>query len=213
VVLGFASDLLRQTELSCQCVKLVRKRHALTLQHELAFANHMHQFDAGQDRAGRSKRLETEHRPRDAFDRAVILLDNVVEVFDLPNPDRYVAFLVQLLQRCLVGAALVHRYLVRHSVVPYGLLEEAPSGGCITLGSQQEVDRLALLVDRSIQILPGAVAPDVCLIHPPTGTDGVLVLSKGFFQQWQKPDRPAIDRRMVDQHATLLHHLFQMPIA
>jgi hypothetical protein len=68
--------------------------------------------------ARRSKRSETEPRPRDAFDRAVILLDNVVEVFDLPNVDRYFAFLVQLLQRCLVGAALVHRYFVRRSVVP-----------------------------------------------------------------------------------------------
>ena len=68
--------------------------------------------------ARRSKRFEAEHWPRDAFDRAVILLDNVVEIFDLPNRDRYFAFLVQLLQRCLVGAALVHRYLVGHSVVP-----------------------------------------------------------------------------------------------
>jgi hypothetical protein len=87
VVPDFASDFLRQTELPCQCVKLVGQRHAFTLQHELAFANHMHQFDAGQDRARRSKRFETEHRPRDTFDRAVILLDNVVEIFDLPNRD------------------------------------------------------------------------------------------------------------------------------
>ena len=98
--------------------------------------------------------FEAEHRARNAFDRAVILLDNVVEVFDLPNRNWDIAFLVQLLQRCLVGAALVHRYLVGHSVVQYGLLEEAPGGGCITLGSQQKVDRLALLVDCSIQILP-----------------------------------------------------------
>jgi hypothetical protein len=46
VVSGFASDFLRQTELSRQCVKLVGKRHAFTIQHGLAFANHMHQFDA-----------------------------------------------------------------------------------------------------------------------------------------------------------------------
>lgn len=132
--------------------------------------------------ARRSKRFETEHRPRDAFDRTVILLDNVVEIFDLPNRDRYFAFLVQLPQRCLVGAALVHRDLARHSIVPYGLLEEAPGGGCITLGRQQKVDRLALLVDCPIQILPGAVNLDVGLIHPPAGTDGMLVLSESFFQ-------------------------------
>jgi hypothetical protein len=66
----------------------------------------MHQFDAGQD-------------------RAVILFHNVVKVFDLSNRDRYFALLVQLIQRCLVGAALVHCYLVGHSVLPYDFLEEA----------------------------------------------------------------------------------------
>jgi hypothetical protein len=123
----------------------------------------------------------------------VILLDNVVEILDLPDLDRDLAFLVQLIQRCLVGAALVHRYLVGHSVVSYGLLEESSGGGCITFGSLKKIDCPALLVDCSIQILPGAVDPDVCLIHPPTGTDSVLVLSDGFLKQWQKPDRPAID--------------------
>ena len=73
----------------------------------------MHQFDAGHDRARRSKRFETGHGPRDAFDRAVILLDNVVEVFDPPNRDRYVAFLVQLLQSCLVGVTLSGTVLCR----------------------------------------------------------------------------------------------------
>jgi hypothetical protein len=162
--------------------------------------------------ARRSKRFEAQHRPRDTFDRAVILLDNVVEIFDLPNRDRYFAFLVQLLHRCLVGAALVHRYLVGHSVVPYGLLEKAPGGGRITLGSQQKVDRLALLVDCPIQVFPGAVDPDVHLIHPPTGTGGVLVLSAGCLKQWQKPDRPAVDRGIVSRRTTFLHHFFEMPV-
>jgi hypothetical protein len=40
----------------------------------------MRQFDADQDRERCSKRFETEHWPRDAFDRAVSLLDNVVEI-------------------------------------------------------------------------------------------------------------------------------------
>ncbi len=213
VVPDFASDFLGQTELSCQSVKLVGKRHAFTLQRELALSNHMHQFNAGQDRARCSKRFETEYRPRDAFDRTVILLANVVEIFDLPNCDRHCAILVQLNQRCLVGAALVHRYLVGYRVVPHGFFEEALGGACIPLGSQQEVDRLALLADCPIQILPGALDLDVGLIHPPAGTDGVLVLSKGFFQQWQKPHRSAIDRGMVNDHTTFLLHFFKMTIA
>jgi hypothetical protein len=102
----------------------------------------------------------------------VILFDNVVEVFDLPNRNWDFAFLVQLLQRCVVGAALVHRDLVRHSIVPHGFLEEAPGGVGITLGGQQEIDRLTLLVDCPIQILPGAVDFDVGLI--PSANSGCL---------------------------------------
>jgi hypothetical protein len=44
------------TDFSCQCIKLVGKRQlAAALQHELAFANHVHEFDAGQDISGGSK--------------------------------------------------------------------------------------------------------------------------------------------------------------
>jgi hypothetical protein len=41
----------------------------------------------------------------------------------------------------------------------------------------------------------------------------VLVLSEGFFQQRQKPNRPAVDRRMVNPHAAFLHDFFEVPIA
>jgi hypothetical protein len=61
--------------------------------------------------------FEAEHRARNAFDRAVILLDNVVEVFYLRNLYRYFAVLDQLLQCGLVFAALLRRNLVGHSVV------------------------------------------------------------------------------------------------
>jgi hypothetical protein len=77
---GFPSGFLQRTELSCQCIKLVGKRRVFTGQHELALANHMHQFNAGRDRAGRLERLEPEDQPRDALNRTVILLDNVVEI-------------------------------------------------------------------------------------------------------------------------------------
>jgi hypothetical protein len=91
---------------------LVGKRRAIAAAHrELAFA-------------------KTEHRLREAFDRAVILLDNVIGVFDLPDRDRCIPFLVQLLQRCLVGAALVHRYLVQHCFLPYGRFCRVKRSGC-----------------------------------------------------------------------------------
>ena len=58
----------------------------------------MFEFDAAKDRGRPSERFEAGHRPHDAFDRAVILLDNVAEIVDLPNRDRYGAFRVRLPQ-------------------------------------------------------------------------------------------------------------------
>ena len=44
------------TDLSCQRIKLVCKRQlAAALQHQLTFANHVHQFDASQDTSGGPK--------------------------------------------------------------------------------------------------------------------------------------------------------------
>ena len=44
---------LRWTDLSCQSIELVGKRHLLDPFHgQLAFANHMHEFEAGQDVSG-----------------------------------------------------------------------------------------------------------------------------------------------------------------
>jgi hypothetical protein len=51
-------------------------------------ANQVHELDASQDRLRRPKRFEAEHRPGKAFDCAVILLHDVVKVFDLPDRDR-----------------------------------------------------------------------------------------------------------------------------
>ena len=57
-VLGAGTDANSSnwTDLSCQRVKLVGKRQfAAALQHELALADHVHEFDAGQDISGSTK--------------------------------------------------------------------------------------------------------------------------------------------------------------
>ena len=52
---------------------------------ELALADHMHGLNAGDQDARAAKGLESKHRPHDAFDGTVVLLDNVVEVLGLPQ--------------------------------------------------------------------------------------------------------------------------------
>src|SRR5918997_2051753 len=69
-------------------VKLLRERQLLTAGiFRLLFTQHMNQLDATQDHAGTVSRLEAEYRTHAAFDGAVILLNAVIEVLTLPDPD------------------------------------------------------------------------------------------------------------------------------
>jgi hypothetical protein len=49
----------------------------------------VHQFDAGQNTSGGAERFKSKHWFGDSFDRTMVLLDDVVEVLDLPNDDWY----------------------------------------------------------------------------------------------------------------------------
>ena len=74
--------------MSCQRIKLVGKRHAgAAFPHEMAFANNVHEFASCQDSLRRAKRLEAAHRPDYALNGTVILLHEIVEVFDLRDFD------------------------------------------------------------------------------------------------------------------------------
>jgi hypothetical protein len=50
---------------------------------QLAFANHVHEFDASQGIFGRTKRFEAEHWPDDAPDCAMVLLNEIIQILDL----------------------------------------------------------------------------------------------------------------------------------
>ena len=70
---------MRRSE--CQRVELVRRgRGSIFDVAKLAFANHIHGFDAGNDDASTAKGFESKQGPRDAFNRAMVLLDDIVQV-------------------------------------------------------------------------------------------------------------------------------------
>ena len=56
--------------------------------------HHAHEFDAGQDVSGRAKGFEVEHRSDHALDGTMVLLHDVVEIFDLTS-HRFRSVLVQ----------------------------------------------------------------------------------------------------------------------
>jgi hypothetical protein len=77
------------TRSSSELLELLGERQLLiTGIFRLLFAHHMDQLDATQDLAGTVSGLEAEHRSHAAFDGTVILLNAIVEVLTLPDPDR-----------------------------------------------------------------------------------------------------------------------------
>ena len=75
-------------------------------------------------------------------------------------------------------------------------------------GAYQKVNRFAFLVHGPVQVFPYAFDLDIRLVHAPAATHWTLVLAERVLKQGQKPDRPAVDRGMINTHATLPHHFF-----
>jgi len=161
---------------------------------ELALADHVHQFDAGEHGARGPERFEVEHRLGQPLDGAMALLDNVVEVIHLVHEDRHVASGFDRIHGRLVGAALVHRDFVWIAVRSHGLVEEALRRGHVALRSQQEVDGLAMLVDGALEVFRDALDFDVNLIHAPAAADRALVFWGHLLENRHKTSRPPVNR-------------------
>lgn len=82
------------------------------------------------------------------------MLHNIVEVLALTQFDVPVMLGVVVLDRRHVGTTLVDGDLLGLPVQRNGLLQETSSGGSIALGSEQQIDRIAFAIHRTIQILP-----------------------------------------------------------
>ena len=143
----------------------------------------MHDLDAGEQDAGAAQRLEADHRSGNAFDCAVVLLDEVVEVFRLAHLDVQTAVGLDARDCSRVRAALVDGDLLGHAVQVYGALEECPGCGVVWLGAQQEVNGVAVAVDRPLQLPPLAADLHVGLVHPPTQADWALAPTRVVLRQ------------------------------
>ena len=109
-----------------------------------------------------------------------------------------------------VGSALVDCDLVGHAVQVDGAFEERPGCGVISFGAQQEIDCIAVAVDRAVQVLPLACDLDVGLIHPPTQADWALAPAERSCQHRQQFHRPAMQRGVIDEDPAFGHHLLDL---
>lgn len=135
-------------------------------------ADHVSCLDPGDGRGGRMERLEARHRARDPLDEAVILLKNVVQVFDLPDlncvasaggfQDR-----IDRLQTSQIGTALVDDHPIRQAVRADHPLEKPPRSRKIAAAGLMKIKDLAIPIHGTVEVGPEAFHLDVGLIHSP----------------------------------------------
>jgi hypothetical protein len=110
----------------------------------------VHELDTAQQNAGTTKGLEAEHRPGTALDSPVILFNDVVQILVLADLDRRVALRVEGIERCQIRTTFIDRDRLGLAVLIDRLLEVALGCSLVTVGTQQEIDRLAGLVNGAI---------------------------------------------------------------
>jgi hypothetical protein len=96
-------DRLRRQRMELLCgSQLVSSLYA-----HLFFLDHAHQVNSGQCFLCRVKTLESQHRVTFAFERAVILFDDVVEILVLTNLDALAVIVIAGVDRGRIRTALV----------------------------------------------------------------------------------------------------------
>ncbi len=143
----------------------------------------------------------------------MILLDNVIQLFALPDCYSFVFIFIVLFDGCGVGAALVDIDQAGHATRTNRFVEKTPGCLRITLRSEQEINSLALLVDGAIKVFPLTVYFDVSLIEAPTKASPFLVFAQGLLDTRCVMHNPALNGTVVRRVAPLLHQFFQVAIA
>ncbi len=93
-------------------------------------------------------------------------------------------------------------------------LAEEPLGGVeIALGGEEEVDRLAVLVDGAIQVAPLTPDPDLGLIDADRTAMGLAEGTQPAFDRRRVGQHPAVHGGVIDLEATFEQHLLDVAVA
>jgi hypothetical protein len=103
----------------------------------------------------------------------------------------------QLLEHTRIGRRAIGAHLCGAGAVVEGTGKEPASGRQISSVGYQDIDGLAILVDRPIQIPPPPGDFHIRLIHIPAISCGMPTRPGHIDQQRSKPLHPPIDRDMV----------------
>jgi hypothetical protein len=153
----------------------------------------VHELDPGECRGGRAKGFEPQRRPRHPLYRAMVLFDDVVQIFPSPDFDIRLVVRIVALDRRGVGAALIDCDLLRRAVLTDRSAQE-PTPLCDPAWLSAGSPGGAGLVDGPIEIFPGAFDLHICLIQPPAGPDRPLAGPGLTLQLRRVFDDPTIER-------------------
>ena len=106
---NISPDLFRQR------VNLSRPAY-YTRRRQLTFPNHVQEFNVGKRHIGRLEGFEPQHWPHQPLDGPMVLLDDVVDIFDPADINNRLVFGILVFNRCDIGAALVDRDFRRRAV-------------------------------------------------------------------------------------------------
>jgi hypothetical protein len=101
----------------------------------LSFRDHVHNLNAGQKDPGTAKSLEPQHGPRSSLDRPMVLFDQVIEIFELADPDGRFTIIVDDFECGELGAAFVDGHGLGHVIPGDRFLKVTPGRSLVPMGA------------------------------------------------------------------------------
>ena len=151
---------------------------------------------------------EAEHHSTSAFDAAVILFEAVVQVAAGPMPH---AAAELRSDRPWIGIVAVRRDPVRNHTNRLRRSKEALGCGEVAVLEQHDVDQGAIAIDRTIEISPIAVHPNIRFVDIPATADFALSASPEFLRQsGRELCLPVTDRLIAEHDAAYQEHFGQI---
>jgi len=118
--------------------------------------------------------------------------------------------LVVALDGGFIGVTAVDGDRLRQPVAADGFFQKPERGLFIPVLCQEKVNRLALLIDRSIELPPLALHLDIGLVHPPVHPHRTLAPMKRLLELGALFDDPSINGGVIHLHPALLHEFFDV---
>ncbi len=163
----------------------------------VAAAPILHECMTGRHGSRRLQSLQSAHGTQSSLQLTVIGFDRVIGVL-LDNMQRSRQL---FLEDPRVGVSPVGRHLDPTDTDGQRPSEEPPGCGQIAADAEHDVDDLAVLVDRPVQVGPAAGDPDVGLVDEPAVTGQPAARAGGFDELGGEPLDPPVDGYVVNADA------------